>query len=424
MTAEAPSPDPARAPVWEGFSGLKIVVCITGGIAAYKVVEVVRALVQSGAEVHVATTPSALRFVGEQTWAGISGRPVATQLFGKGAEAPHVELARGADLILVAPATANTLSRLAAGAADDIVAATFLMARCPLVVAPAMHSEMWDAAATRANVELLADRGVEILGPASGPLMSGDEGMGRMVEPAEIIESCRSVLAHARSLAGRRVLVTAGGTQEPIDAVRFLGNRSSGLMGIEIARAAQRRGAKVTLVMGPTGRPAPGGVDLTEVTTADEMRRAVLDLAGDVDVIVKAAAVADFKPDRAIDKKLKKADGPPSLSLIRTPDILAELGADSSLRRQGSVLVGFAAETENDPAKLRELALMKLQSKGADVIVANDVGSSDSGFGTRTNRAVVATRDDVKDLGLVTKTSLAEALVDVVAELLKRRRVG
>lgn len=424
MTAETPSSGPARAPVWEGFSGLKIVVCITGGIAAYKVVEVVRALVQSGAEVHVATTPSALKFVGEQTWAGISGRPVATELFSKGAEAPHVELARGADLILVAPATANTLSRLASGAADDIVAATFLMARCPVVVAPAMHSEMWDAAATQANVELLAERGVEILGPASGPLMSGDEGMGRMVEPLEIIESCRSVLAHAGSLADRRVLVTAGGTQEPIDAVRFLGNRSSGLMGIEIARAAQRRGAKVTLVMGPTGRPAPSGVDLIEVTTADEMRRAVLDLSGDVDVIVKAAAVADFKPDRAVDKKLKKADGSPNFSLVRTPDILAELGADTSLRKQGSVLVGFAAETETDPAKIKELALMKLQSKGADVIVANDVGSSDSGFGTRTNRAVVATRGDVKDLGLVTKTSLAEALVDEVAELLKRRQVG
>jgi phosphopantothenoylcysteine decarboxylase / phosphopantothenate---cysteine ligase len=424
MTAETPSRGTAKAPVWEGFSGHKIVVCVTGGIAAYKVVEVVRALTQSGAEVHVATTPSALLFVGEQTWAGISGRPVTKNLFGEGGEAPHVELARGADLVIVAPATANTLSRFAAGAADDIVAATFLMARCPVLVAPAMHSEMWDAPATQANMEVLADRGVEIVGPASGPLMSGDEGMGRMVEPADIIEACRSVLVHAHSLADRRVLVTAGGTQEPIDAVRFLGNRSSGLMGIEIARAAQRRGAKVTLVMGPTGRAAPGGVDIIDVTTAEEMRRAVLDLARGVDVIIKAAAVADFKPERAVDKKLKKADGPPPMSLVRTPDILAELGADPSLRKQDGVLVGFAAETENDPAKLKELAITKLKGKGADVIVANDVGSSDSGFGARTNRAVVATHDEVKDLGLVTKTALAEALVDEIAELLKRRRVG
>lgn len=407
----------------DALQSKKIVVGVTGGIAAYKIVEVVRTLAQLGAEVHVIMTRSSQQFVGPQTFASISGRPVATDLFG-GPEAPHVELARGADLIVVAPATAHAIARTALGLADDLLSATLLMADCPIVIAPAMHTEMWEHPATREHVETLRDRHVRIVGPASGPLMSGDVGSGRMVEPDEIVAEACAALVHARNLLGKQILVTAGGTQEPIDAVRFIGNRSSGLMGTEIARAAQRRGAKVTLILGPTGRPAPVGVDVVPVSTAEEMRDAVLAHAGNADVIVKAAAVSDFKPQKAARHKLKKAAGAPEVELVPTPDILRELGENPSLRKADGILTGFAAETEADPAKLAALAKHKRDSKHADLIVANDVGSNDSGFGTRTNRAVIAGPDGVEDVGLVTKTALAEALVEKVAELIERRGSG
>ena len=408
----------------DSLQSKKILVGVTGGIAAYKVVEVVRTLTQLGADVHVIMTASAERFIGVQTFASLSGNPVHTEVFDGTPEAPHVELARGSDLMLVAPATANALARAAAGRADDLLGATLLMVRCPVVVAPAMHTEMWEHPATQANVALLAERGVEIIGPASGSLMSGDEGPGRMLEPSEIVRAVAAVLASARDLLGKHVVVSAGGTQEPVDAVRFIGNRSSGLMGTEIARAAQRRGAKVTLILGPTGRPSPPGVDVVPIRTAEEMRDAVLAVAGNADVIVKAAAVSDFRPARSASHKLKKSNGPPDVTLVPTPDILAELGRDPSLRKAGSVLVGFAAETEADPSKLASLATKKRESKKADVIVANDVGSNDSGFGARTNRAVIAGPDGIVDVGLVTKGALAEALVEKVSELIERRRVG
>ena len=395
---------------------------VTGGIAAYKVVEVVRTLAQLGAEVHVLMTHSAERFVGAQTFASLSGHPVVTEVFNGDPRAPHVELARGADAVLVAPATAHTLARLALGFGDDVLTATLLMTRCPVLVAPAMHTEMWEHPATVEHVETLEGRGVQIIGPAAGALMSGDDGPGRMVEPADLVGAVAAALASASELAGKRWLITAGGTQEPIDAVRFIGNRSSGLMGAEVARAAQRRGAKITLVLGPTGRPAPPGVDVVPVTTAAEMRDAVLALAGDADVIVKAAAVSDFRPERSAARKLKKADGPPEVTLVPNPDILAELGNNPSLRKDGSILVGFAAETEADPSKLAALATKKREAKRADLIVANDVGSNDSGFGVRTNRAVIATEHGVTDVGLVTKTALADALVRRVSGLFERRR--
>ncbi|MDQ3985254.1 MAG: bifunctional phosphopantothenoylcysteine decarboxylase/phosphopantothenate--cysteine ligase CoaBC [Actinomycetota bacterium] len=404
--------------------GKKILVFITGGIAAYKVVEVVRTLTQLGADVRVVMTPSARRFIGPQTFAAISGNPVATEVFDDGPEAPHVELARGADLAVVAPATANALTKLALGVAEDLLGSTYLMLRCPILVAPAMHTEMWEHETTRDHVRSLERRGVRFVGPASGPLMSGDEGPGRMAEPDVIVAACLEVLGRSQSLVGKTIVVTAGGTQEPIDAVRFIANRSSGLMGIEIAAAARDRGAKVSLVMGPTGRAAPGGVDVIDVRTAEEMRDAALGLAGSADAIVMAAAVADFKPHSSATHKLKKADGPPEVVLVETPDILAELGGDPSLRKEGSVLVGFAAETEDDPAKLAELARSKLESKNADLIVSNDVASGDSGFGVRTNRAVIATRGSVHDVGLVSKEALAEALVDEIADLLEGGRSG
>ena len=400
--------------------GRKIVLAVSGGIAAYKVVHVARSLTQAGADVRVVMTRSAERFIGDQTFAGVTGNPVARELFGSGPDAPHIELARGAAAAVVAPATANTLAKMAAGLADDLLSATLLSVQCPIVVAPAMHAEMWANPATSANLEVLVERGVLQVGPHAGPLMSGDVGMGRMAEPEEIVTAVLGALGRAQDLAGRRVVVTAGGTQEPIDPVRFIGNRSSGLMGFAIAREAARRGGKVTLVSGPNNLTQPPGIEVIDVHTADEMRAAVLGITSDADVIVKAAAVADFKPVAHADKKLKKAEGPPEVVLEPTPDILAELGANPALRKAGSVLVGFAAETEESVERLKELARGKLESKGADMIVANEVGTHDSGFGMRTNRAVIATNADVVDAGLVTKEALATALIDRVVDLLAK----
>ncbi len=400
--------------------GKKIVLAVSGGIAAYKTVHVARSLTQLGADVRVVMTRSAERFIGDQTFAGVTGNAVAKDLFGDGPDAPHVELARGADLALVAPATANSVARMAAGLADDLLSATLLTVQCPIVFAPAMHAEMWAHPATVANLATLAERGVIQVGPNSGPLMSGDTGMGRMAEPDEIVAAALEAIGHAQDLSGRRVLVTAGGTQEPIDPVRFIGNRSSGLMGFAIALETARRGAKVTLVAGPNNLTQPPGIELVDVHTADEMREAVVNGAADADVIVKAAAVADFKPVDHADRKLKKAEGPPKITLESTPDILAELGAHPELRKPGSVLVGFAAETEEDVDQLKSLARHKLETKGADMIVANEVGTHDSGFGLRTNRAVIATADGVVDVGLVSKEALAAALIDRVVDLLPR----
>jgi phosphopantothenoylcysteine decarboxylase/phosphopantothenate--cysteine ligase len=402
------------------LAGRKVILCVCGGIAAYKVAFVARELAQLGADVRVVMTRSAQRFVGTQTFAALTGNNVSTELFGAGADVPHVELARGAELVIVAPATANALAKLAHGFADDLFSATVLTASCPVLLAPAMHTEMWENPATQTNVETLGARGFLFVGPTSGALSSGDEGPGRMAEPGDIVATALRTLGRSQELAGRTVLVTAGGTQEPIDPVRFIGNRSSGLMGIEIADEAAHRGAKVTLVIGPSNLDVPGGVDVVRVKTADEMRDEVFRRAPDADAIVKAAAVADWRSDRHADRKLKKADGPPEIHLVPTPDILAELG-HSNARKPGGLLVGFAAETEPDPGRLSELAVTKREQKGADLIVANDVSSPDSGFEVPTNRAVIAGPDGVVDLGLVTKHDLATALVDRIAAQLSER---
>ncbi|MGH2817760.1 MAG: bifunctional phosphopantothenoylcysteine decarboxylase/phosphopantothenate--cysteine ligase CoaBC [Actinomycetota bacterium] len=413
---EAGHPPPAEAP--ELVQGRRIVLCVTGGIAAYKVAHVARDLALMGADVRVVMTRSAQHFVGPQTFAALTGNPVSTELFGEGADASHVELARGADLLVVAPATANAVAKMALGLADDLFSATVLTARCRVLIAPAMHTEMWEHPATQVNVRALMERGVVLIGPESGPLSSGDEGPGRMSEPDCIVTAVAELLERGAQLAGRRILVTAGGTQEPIDPVRFIGNRSSGMMGFKIADEAARRGAKVTLVAGPNNLVQPAGVNVVRVKTAEEMRDAVLAEAPVADAIVKAAAVADFRPEARADQKLKKAEGPPNVTLVPTPDILAELGADPGLRKAGGVLVGFAAETEPDPQRLADLARSKLLSKGADVIVANDVSSPDSGFDVPTNRAVIADRRGVTDVGLVTKTQLAKAVADEIARLI------
>ena len=408
----------------ESAQGTKVVLCVTGGIAAYKAVEIARTLVQLGAEVRVVMTRAATTFVGPQTFASVSGHPVVTELFTGGPEVPHVEVARGADLAIVAPATANSLAKMARGVADDVVGSTWLMLRCPAIIAPAMHTEMWEHEATQENVRILAERGATIVGPASGALLSGDEGPGRLEEPQTIVQAALEALGRSQDLAGRKIVITAGGTQEPIDPVRYIGNRSSGLMGYEIARAALERGAKVVLVAAPIGIAPPPGADVVPVRTAAEMRDAVFSVAGDADVIVKAAAVADFKPSDAAGNKLKKAEGPPELTLVPTTDILAELGRAGQARKSGCILVGFAAETEPDPVKLGEVAEEKRRSKHADVIVANDVASPDSGFGVRTNRAVIAGPAGIRDAGLVTKRGLAQALLDEVVDLLKGRANG
>jgi phosphopantothenoylcysteine decarboxylase/phosphopantothenate--cysteine ligase len=413
---EAGHPPPTEAP--ELVQGRRIVVCVTGGIAAYKVAYVARDLALMGADVRVVMTHNAQHFVGPQTFAALTGNPVSTELYGAGADIPHVELARGADLVVVAPATANAVAKMALGFADDLFSATVLTARCPILIAPAMHTEMWEHPATQVNVRALLERGVVLIGPEAGALSSGDEGPGRMSEPDDIVAAVAELLSHGAQLAGRRILVTAGGTQEPIDPVRFIGNRSSGMMGFKIAEEAARRGAKVTLVAGPTNLLPPAGVNVVRVKTALEMRDAVLAEAPVADAIVKAAAVADFRPEAHADQKLKKAEGPPNVTLVPTADILAELGADPGLRKVGGVLVGFAAETEPDPGRLAELARSKLESKGADVIVANDVSSPDSGFEVPTNRAVIADRSGVTDVGLVTKTQLAKAVADEIARMI------
>ena len=278
------------------LQGSKILLCVTGGIAAYKAAYVARSMAQLGADVRVVMTPSAERFIGAQTLAAVTGNPVMTEMFGNTADVPHVELARGAQLAVVAPATANSVAKLAHGFADDLFSATLLTVSCPILIAPAMHTEMWAHPATVQNIATLASRGVRFIGPEDGPLSSGDTGTGRMAEPDDIVAAAARVLSTAHDLDGLRVLVTAGGTQEPIDPVRFISNRSSGLMGISIAREALARGAKVTLVTGPTQVPIPAGADVVRVKTTNEMRDAVVAAAPDMDVIVKAAAVADFTP--------------------------------------------------------------------------------------------------------------------------------
>lgn len=399
-------------------SGKKVLLMVTGGIAAYKVVQVARDLAQVGADVRVVMSPSAKRFVGAQTFAALTGNPVQTKLFSTGSDVPHVELARGADLAILAPATANSIAKVAMGLADDLLSATLLTIKCPLLVVPAMHTEMWENPATKANTEMLHHRGIEILGPASGPLSSGDEGPGRMVEPEAIIQRAVEILARSGSLAGRRVLITAGGTREAIDPVRYIGNHSSGRMGYFLAEEAARRGAKVTLVSGATNLTPPPGVEAVPAHSAAEMRTAVFEHVGEADVTIMAAAVADFRPEAQAGKKLKKDQGPPEVRLVPTPDILKDLGETPEARKDNSLLVGFAAETEENLDVLCQLAAKKRTAKGADIIVANQVGVTDSGFEVATNRAVIATQGKSEVLGLTTKLEVARRLLDLIEERL------
>jgi len=382
---------------------------VTGGIAAYKACILVRLLRLRGASVRVVMTRSAERFVGPATFAALSDHRVYTDLWEEPGGVPHVRLAHEADVAVVAPATANTLAKLAQGIADDLLTATLLEASCPLVLAPAMHTGMWEHPATQSNVSALAARGARLVGPSHGALAAGDEGVGRMSEPEVILAAIEEALAG--ELAGKKLVVTAGPTWEPIDPVRFIGNRSTGKMGFAIAAEAFARGADVTLVVGPGTLDPPEGPDVVRITTADEMRAAVLDASRGADAVVMAAAVADFRPEVAADEKLKKEGGPPQVRLVATPDILAELGAAEG----NLVLVGFAAETQDVERGGRE----KLRRKGLDLLVANEVGREGTGFGSETNRAAVIAADGQDEpLREWTKLELASAVCDRLAKLL------
>ncbi|HEX4721696.1 MAG TPA: bifunctional phosphopantothenoylcysteine decarboxylase/phosphopantothenate--cysteine ligase CoaBC [Pseudonocardiaceae bacterium] len=350
---------------------------VGGGIAAYKACEVLRGLTESGHDVRVVPTEAALRFVGAATFEALSGQPVHSDVFVDVPDVPHVRLGQQADLVLVVPATADVLARAAHGVADDLLTATLLTARCPVAFFPAMHTEMWGHPATRDNVALLRARGAVVTEPAAGRLTGADTGKGRLADPAEIVDVARLLLADPdalpRDLDGVRVVVSAGGTREPLDPVRYLGNRSSGKQGYALARVAAQRGADVTLVAAHTlALPDPAGVLLVRVSTAAEMRDAVHKAAADADVVVMAAAVADFRPTNRVDHKIKKTDHEPDpVVLTRNADILVELVA---ARSPGQVIVGFAAETGDSRADVLDHARVKLKRKGADLIVVNAVG--------------------------------------------------
>jgi phosphopantothenoylcysteine decarboxylase / phosphopantothenate---cysteine ligase len=401
------------------LAGRRIVLGVSGGIAAYKAVEICRRLVDAGAHVMPVLTTGATRFVGPLTFSALASEPARTSLFEGPEPIPHTRLGQNCDLVVVAPATARVIGHYAAGISNDLLTATLLATRAPVLVAPAMHTEMWEHPAVQDNLALLRRRGVHIVDPESGRLAGGDIGAGRLADPARIVEAAVAILSSPTSssggdLAGRRVLVTAGGTREAIDPVRFIGNRSSGKMGYAIAEAAAQRGADVVLVTTVNREAPPGVSDIVRVESAAEMADAVLGRFGDVDVVVMAAAVADFRPKATAAEKIKKAAGPPEIVLEPTTDILAELGR----KKTAQYLVGFAAETE----RLVEQAAAKMAAKRVDLMVANDVTAPGSGFEVDTNRAVLIAPDgSVQELPQMPKIELADAIWDRVTPELNDR---
>ncbi|MFI9551549.1 bifunctional phosphopantothenoylcysteine decarboxylase/phosphopantothenate--cysteine ligase CoaBC [Nonomuraea endophytica] len=427
---------------------MKVVLGVSGGIAAYKACELLRLFTESGHEVRVVPTRDALRFVGEPTWAALSGNPVTTEVWENVHEVPHVRIGQNADLVIVAPATADVLAKAAQGLTGDLLTTTLLTARCPVVFAPAMHTEMWDHPATRANVATLRERGALVIDPASGRLTGADTGPGRLPDPEEIFEVCRRVLRGSpRDLAGRRVVVSAGGTREAIDPVRFIGNRSSGLQGYALARTAVARGAEVTLIAANVTLPDPAGAEVVRVESTAQLREAVLSASDDADAVVMAAAVADFRPvTRATSKIKKTSDDPEAIRLTKNPDILAELGVrrtharNSATQADGpiadgtvaggtpadgtaadgavsggaggpAVIVGFAAETDDVLAN----GQAKLARKGCDLLVVNQVGEH-LAFGTPDNAAtILVAGGDPVEVPRGPKEDLADTLWSLVA---------
>ena len=393
---------------------MRIVLGVSAGIAAYKACELLRLLTESGHQVKVVPTPAALNFVGAATWAALSGQPVAVSALESVHEVPHVRIGQEADLVIVAPATADLMARAATGMSDDLLTAVLLTARCPIIYAPAMHTEMWEHAATRANVATLRERGCIVLDPASGRLTGADSGPGRMPEPAELFATAQRVIARgvaalAPDLTGRTIVVSAGGTREELDPVRYLGNWSSGKQGYALARTAASRGAAVTLVAANTDLPDPAGVRLIRVKSATEMHAAMLGAASAADAVVMAAAVADFRPAARSATKIKK-DGHQAEPIILTenPDILRDLVAS---RRPGQLVVGFAAETGDVLANGRA----KLARKGCDLLVVNKVGNG-LAFGTLDNEVTVLSADGTEvKLPRAHKEEIADAIWDLVA---------
>ncbi len=406
----------------------RVVLGVAGGIAAYKAVEVLRQLTETGHDVRVVPTASALRFVGEPTWSALSGHPVATDVWTDAAEVAHVRLGREADLVLIAPATADLLARAATGRSDDLLTATLLTARCPVVFAPAMHTEMWEHPATRANVATLRARGCVVIDPAVGRLTGADSGAGRLPEPAEIASLARAVLARggdglaagpAPDLAGRRIVISAGGTREHLDPVRFLGNSSSGRQGHALARAAIARGGDVVVVAANVALPDVAGARTVRLVSTEQLRAAVHAEAAQADVVIMAAAVADFRPVARATYKIKKTDGDPEpVALVRNPDVLAELVA---ARRPGQVLVGFAAETGGPGVDVLDLGREKLARKGSDLLVVNQVGDG-LGFEVDHNAAVVLGADGSETMiERTSKDLLAHRVLDLVVTRLAVR---
>jgi len=407
------------------LAGCRIVLGVTGGVAAYKAVEVCRRLIDAGAYVAPVMTDGAMRFVGRATFDALASEPVQTSLWDEPHPIPHTRLGQGADLIVVCPATARLLSDYRTGRSEDLLTATLMATRAPVIVAPAMHTEMWEQPSVVENVAVLTDRGVTMVGPVDGRLAGGDSGVGRMADPAEIVAAAFEVLGvtnggePAGDLAGMTVLVTAGGTREPVCPVRFLGNRSSGKQGHALATEAMERGAKVHLVTTqPTTAPDDLGLDVVAVDTAAEMASAVLERSPGADVVLMAAAVADFRPVDVADRKIKKDLGVPELRLEPTIDILAELGR---IRTAGQVLVGFAAETDD----LRQNAAAKLQAKGVDLIVANDVSAPEVGFEHDTNAVVLLDASGgATEVPLCNKREVACAVIDAAVQIHRTNHIG
>ncbi len=388
----------------------RVVLGVTGGIAAYKACDLVSRLKKQGAQVRVVLTANACKFVPPLTFETLSGNPAVTDTFEPRKELEHIALARWADAFVIAPATANCLAKLANGIADDLLTTTALAMTAPLLIAPAMNANMWRHPATQANLRTLLDRGVRAVGPATGRLACGDDDIGRMSEPAEIAEALDALLSVNRDFEGRRVLVTAGPTVERIDPVRYITNRSSGKMGYAIAEAARDRGAEVVLVSGPVSLAAPAGVELVKVESSADLCRAVLARGEWADVVIQAAAPADYTPAAVSPSKIKKTGAGMTLELVNTTDIAAELGRR---KRKGQVLVAFAAETDD----VLENARHKLEKKNADMIVANDVSRADAGFGVDTNAVTLITREDLVELPVLPKRAVADGILDRVAAL-------
>ena len=391
-----------------------IVLGITGGIAAYKAADIASKLTQAGARVNVVMTESATKFIAPLTLRSLTGRPVVTSMWELNSEfsIEHVALAEAADIVAIVPATANIIAKLAAGISDDMLTCTVLATKAPVIVAPAMNVNMFENPVTQDNLAKVKARGFTIIDPAYGRLASGKIGLGRLAETETIIGIIKQVLGRGGDLAGKRIVVTAGGTQEPIDPVRHIGNRSSGKMGYAVAEAARDRGATVSLITAPTSLPEPAGIEVVHIRTATEMKEAVALATAQTDALIMVAAVADYQPKSVAEAKIKKKDSPSlTLELIRTPDILAEVKGDF-------LKVGFAAESEDVVANAKQ----KLQKKQLDIIVANDITDKDSGFGVDTNKVTLISRDGkVDSLPLLTKREVADKILDRVVGLLPRK---